>query len=41
MALLANAGTEVTLGSSGPAQRRAVGSEIDCNQQITEAEFSS
>jgi len=28
MALLANAGTEVTVGSSGPAQRRAVLSEL-------------
>jgi len=41
MALTANAGTEVTLGSSGPAQRRAVPSEIDYNQKITQAEFSS
>lgn len=41
MALTANAGTEVTLGSSGPAQRRAVRSEIYYNQKITQAEFIS
>jgi hypothetical protein len=31
----------VMLGSSGPARRRAVRSEIEYNQQITQAEFSS
>jgi hypothetical protein len=41
MVLLANAGTEVNLGSSRPAQRRAVRSEVDYNQKITQAKFSS
>jgi len=41
MALAENAGTEVTLGSSGPAQRRAVRSEIEYNQKINQVEFSS
>jgi hypothetical protein len=41
MALLANPGTDVMLGSSGPEQRRAVCSEFDYNQQVTQAEFSS
>lgn len=34
MALNANAGTEDVLGSSGPAQWRAIHSEIDYSQQI-------